>query len=66
VVAFEPRRRSLAAMGVNAMATDRADAVVQAAFIEAGRRSARPRAARALACLGDRAARRFQRLPDSA
>ncbi|HWH32461.1 MAG TPA: patatin-like phospholipase family protein [Egibacteraceae bacterium] len=36
VVRFEPGGRSLAAMGINMMADDRADAVVQAAFIEAG------------------------------
>jgi NTE family protein len=36
VVCFEPGRRSTSAMGINAMATDRADGVVQASFLEAG------------------------------
>ncbi|HUP85429.1 MAG TPA: patatin-like phospholipase family protein [Acidimicrobiales bacterium] len=40
VVWFEPARRSLPVMGVNAMATDRSDRVVQAAFLEAGRLAA--------------------------
>jgi NTE family protein len=43
VVRFEPARRSLAAMGLNAMADDRSDRIVQAAFFEAGRHAARPR-----------------------
>ena len=62
VVTFEPRRRSLAAMGVNAMAMDRGDATLQAAFVEAGRRSARAREARILAALGERATHRYERL----
>lgn len=41
VVTFEPGRHSISAMGLNAMATDRADAIVQAAFLEAGRWAAR-------------------------
>jgi NTE family protein len=45
VVAFEPGARSIPVMGLNAMATDRADRVVQAAFLEAGRRAATGRAA---------------------
>jgi NTE family protein len=36
VVRFEPGRRTLAAMGLNMMADDRSDRVVQAAFIESG------------------------------
>ena len=36
VVRIEPATESLAAMGVNMMADDRADAVVQAAFVETG------------------------------
>ena len=40
VVTFEPGARSVPVMGVNAMATDRADRVVQTAFLEAGRRAA--------------------------
>lgn len=36
VVRFEPGAKALAAMGVNMMADDRGDAVVQAAFIESG------------------------------
>ena len=37
VVRIEPAARSLAAMGVNMMADDRSEAVVQAAFVETGR-----------------------------
>jgi len=40
VVAFEPGSRSIPVMGLNAMATDRSDRVVQTAFLEAGRRAA--------------------------
>ena len=36
VVRIEPATRALAAMGINMMATDRSDAVVQAAFLETG------------------------------
>jgi NTE family protein len=36
VVRFEPGRQSLKAMGINAMATDRSERVVQAAFMETG------------------------------
>jgi NTE family protein len=42
VVRFEPGTRSLAAMGMNAMAEDRSAPVVQAAFFEAGRHAAHP------------------------
>lgn len=45
VVAFEPGTRTLPVMGLNAMAIDRGDRVVQAAFLEAGRRAATGRAA---------------------
>jgi NTE family protein len=45
VVTFEPGRRALSVMGVNAMADDRSAGVVQAAFLEAGRRAASSRAA---------------------
>ncbi len=61
VLTIEPGRHSLAAMGVNMMATDRADAVVQAAFIETGRRTARPHVAERLAVLGEQARERHQR-----
>lgn len=44
VVAFEPGNRTLPVMGLNAMAIDRGDRVVQAAFLEAGRRAATGRA----------------------
>ena len=37
VVRYEPDRRSVAVMGVNAMADDRSERVVQQAFLEAGR-----------------------------
>ena len=40
VVRFEPGPRALSVMGMNAMATDRSDRVVQAAFLEAGRLAA--------------------------
>ena len=42
VIRFEPDARSVAAMGVNAMADDRSERVVQEAFLEAGRLGARP------------------------
>jgi NTE family protein len=45
VVAFEPGARTLPVMGLNAMAVDRGDRVVQTAFLEAGRRAATGRAA---------------------
>src|SRR3954470_19029213 len=51
VVRIEPGRRTLAAMGVNAMADDRAERVVQAAFLETGRHISRGRAAARLATL---------------
>jgi NTE family protein len=60
VVTFEPRGRSLQAMGLQAMATDRADRVVQAALLETGRRSGHDRSASALAMLSDRATRRLR------
>lgn len=40
VVRIEPGPRTMEAMGVNAMAVDRTDRVVQAAFLEAGRLAA--------------------------
>lgn len=40
VVRFEPGPATIAVMGVNAMAEDRSDRVVQAAFLEAGRLAA--------------------------
>jgi NTE family protein len=58
VVRIEPGRRSLAAMGVNAMADDRSERVVQAAFLETGRHISRGRAAARLAALATRPARR--------
>jgi NTE family protein len=58
VVCIEPRRRSLAAMGLNAMAEDRADRVVRAAFFDAGRRIASPGAGARLAPLADPERRR--------
>ncbi|HEX9993537.1 MAG TPA: patatin-like phospholipase family protein [Acidimicrobiales bacterium] len=58
VVRIEPGRRALEAMGVNAMATDRSAAVVQAAFLDAGRYAATPAIADRLAPLAERAARR--------
>lgn len=58
VVTFEPGARSSAAMGLNAMAIDRSAAVVQAAFLEAGRRASRGRAASRLAAITPSRARR--------
>jgi NTE family protein len=58
VVRIEPGRRALAAMGVNAMADDRAERVVQAAFLETGRHISRGRAAARLAALATRPARK--------
>jgi NTE family protein len=60
VVTFEPRGRSLRAMGLQAMSTDRSDRVVQAALLETGARSGNDRAASALAMLNERAARRLR------
>jgi hypothetical protein len=37
VVRYEPDRRCVATMGLNAMADDRSERVVQQAFLEAGR-----------------------------
>lgn len=54
VVAFEPGPRALAVMGVNAMADDRSARVVQAAFLEAGRRAASPGAGERLEALATR------------
>lgn len=54
VVRFEPGNRVLRAMGVNMMATDRSDAVVQQAFLEAGRLAASPSVAERLAPLCSR------------
>jgi NTE family protein len=58
VVRFEPGRRTLPAMGLNAMAVDRSDAVVQRAFVEAGRVAAWPKNAAALAPIATRPSRR--------
>lgn len=41
VIRYEPDRRAVAAMGVNAMADDRSERVVRHAFLEAGRLSSR-------------------------
>jgi NTE family protein len=58
VVRIEPGRRALAAMGVNAMADDRAERVVQAAFLDTGRHVSRGHAAERLAVLATRPSRR--------
>lgn len=58
VVRFEPGAHSIVAMGTNAMADDRADAVVQAAFLEAGRWATRPSVAARLAPVATRPSRR--------
>ena len=58
VVGIEPSARVLRAMGLNAMADDRSDRVVQAAFLDTGRHTARPDVARRLAPLSARATER--------
>jgi len=58
VVTIEPGLRTLAAMGLNAMATDRSDRVVQSGFFEAGRLAARASVAARLQPLTNRPARR--------
>jgi NTE family protein len=58
VVRFEPGRASLAVMGVNAMANDRSDRVVQEAFLEAGALAGRPDITRKLGPLISRSYRR--------
>ena len=54
VVRFEPTARVLSAMGLNAMAGDRADSVVQTSFIDAGRHAATERVSALLAPLRTR------------
>lgn len=54
VVCFEPGPSATRAMGVNAMATDRSDRVVQAAFLEAGAKMANPAVARLIGPLSSR------------
>lgn len=51
VVRFEPDARCVAAMGVNAMAGDRSERVVQQAFLETGRLTSKPAISRRLAPL---------------
>ncbi len=51
VVRFEPGPRCLAAMGLNAMAINRSDRVVQQSFLEAGRRASRGRVAERLSLI---------------
>ncbi len=58
VVRFEPGAHAIAAMGTNAMADDRADGVVQAGFLEAGRWATRRSVAARLAPLATRSSRR--------
>jgi NTE family protein len=57
VVRIEPAGDALDAMGVNMMAQDRADEVVQAAFVETGRYCATARIARRLAQIVQRPGR---------
>ena len=54
VIRYEPDRRVASAMGINAMADDRSERVVQQAFLEAGRLSARPDISAKLAPLATR------------
>lgn len=58
VVRFEPSPRVVTAMGLNAMANDRAARVVQAAFLDAGRYAATPKVAARLAPIASRPRRR--------
>lgn len=58
VVRIEPSARVVRAMGVNAMADDRADDVVREAFLDTGRRTAARDVASRLAVLADRASHR--------
>jgi len=60
VIRFEPGPRCLAAMGVNAMAEDRSEAVVRSSFLEAGRTAARGEVARRLAPLATRPSRQLK------
>jgi len=62
VVRIEPSARVIRAMGVNAMADDRADDVVREAFLDTGRRTADPAVAARLAALADRASQRVDLL----
>ena len=59
VVRIEPGPHTLAAMGVNMMAADRADGVVQAAFVETGRYAAHGRITARLAPIDRRPVRRL-------
>lgn len=60
VVRIEPAEETLEAMGVNMMAEDRSDEVVQAAFMETGRYAATPTIAGRLAPVAQRSASRRQ------
>jgi NTE family protein len=60
VVRYEPDRRATAVMGVNAMAEDRSVQVVQQAFLEAGKVSARPDVHDKLAPLATRPSRQHR------
>lgn len=63
VVRIEPGPHALAAMGLNAMAEDRSDRVVQAAFVEAGRYASQARIDGRLAPLVTRPGRRRPAAP---
>ena len=60
VVRFEPGPRSLRAMGLNAMADDRASRVVRQAFLESGRYATSDAVARRLGRLATRPSRQMQ------
>lgn len=60
VVRYEPDHRAVAVMGVNAMADDRSHLVVQQAFLEAGRLSARADMRAKLAPLATRTSRQIR------
>lgn len=66
VVTFEPTGRVLAEMGLNAMANDRSDRVMRAAFFAAGSRALRPEVAALLAPIARRPRRSSAALASSA
>lgn len=58
VVRFEPSARTLAVMGLNAMAEDRSDRVTREAFFDAGEHAVRRRIASRLSVLAERSSRK--------
>jgi NTE family protein len=66
VVRFEPGRRTLSAMGVNAMADDRSTRVVGQAFLDGGRYAGTPAIAARLAAITTRPGRQAAHAEESA